>query len=149
MLVLGTPKNTAVRSKHACSVDYQAGVPKIRRLGRHINRSGDEFTREDLMTDEDRAKFWAEFGPRRDALLDRLQKAAGVSKGPMSQGDLEVLAAASMELLTMAIANMPEPRRGEITRGLSTTMAADVAQKREQLEQKIPGRRLDTPKGSA
>jgi hypothetical protein len=114
-----------------------------------INRSGDEFTREALMTDEDRAKSWEEFGVRRDALLDRLQKAAGVSGGPMSQGDLDVLAAAAMELLTRALANMPEPERSERVRGLSATMAADVAQKREQLEQKIPNRRLDTPKGSA
>ncbi|MGB6767364.1 MAG: hypothetical protein WBE50_04625 [Methyloceanibacter sp.] len=83
-------------------------------------------------------------------MLGRLQKAAGVGKPkPMSLGDLEVLAAASMELLTTALANMPEPRRGEIVKGLSTTMAADVARKREWLEQKIPGRRLDTPKGSA
>jgi hypothetical protein len=53
-----------------------------------------------------------------------------------------------MELLTTALANMPEPRRGELVGGLSTTMAADVARKREWLEQ-ILGRRLDTPKGSA
>jgi hypothetical protein len=102
------------------------------------------------MTSEAEAKFLKEFGPRRDAMLGRLQKAAGVGKPkPMSLGDLEVLAAASMELLTTALANMPEPRRGEIVKGLSTTMAADVARKREWLEQKIPGRRLDTPKGSA
>jgi hypothetical protein len=102
------------------------------------------------MTSEAEAKFLKEFGPRRDAMLGRLQKAAGVGKPkPMSLGDLEVLAAASMELLTTALANMPEPRRGEIVKGLSTTMAADVARKREWLEQKIPGRRLDTLKGSA
>ena len=53
-----------------------------------------------------------------------------------------------MELLTTALANMPEPRRGEIVKGLSTTIAADVARKREWLEQKLPGRPpFDTPKG--
>jgi hypothetical protein len=92
------------------------------------------------MTSEGVAKFWKEFGPRIEDMLKRLKKAAGVSKGPMSVGDLEVLAAAAMELLTITLANMPEPRRGEIVRGLSTTMAADVAQKRDQLEQKIPAR---------
>jgi hypothetical protein len=95
------------------------------------------------------AKFWKEFGPRRDAMLAELQKAAGLAKGSMRLGDLEVLAAASMELLTLTLANMPEPRRGEVVRGLSETLAADVAQKRKRLEQKIPNRRLDTPEGSA
>ena len=67
------------------------------------------------MTSEGEAKFWGEFGPRRDAMLRRLQKAAGVGKPkPMNLGDLEVIAAASMELLTTALANMPEPRRGEL-----------------------------------
>ena len=52
------------------------------------------------MTSEGEAKFWKEFGPRRDPMLKRLQKAAGVGNPkPMSLGDLEVLAAASMELL--------------------------------------------------
>jgi hypothetical protein len=32
---------------------------------------------------------------------------------------------------------------------LSATMAADIARKREWLEQTIPGLRLDTPEGSA
>jgi hypothetical protein len=64
-------------------------------------------------------------------------------KGLMSQGDLDVLAAAAMELLTMVLANMPEPIRGERVKGLSATLAANVAQKRERLEQKIPDRRLD------
>ena len=69
-------------------------------------------------------------------MLRRLQKAAGVGKPkPMNLGDLEVIAAASMELLTTALANMPEPRRGELVGGLSTTIAADVARKREWLEQ--------------
>ena len=102
------------------------------------------------MTSEAEAKFLREFGPRRDAMLHRLQKAARVGKPKsMNLGDLEVLAAASMELLTTTLANIPEPRRGEIVSGLSATMAADVARKREWLEQMIPGRRLDTPKGSA
>ena len=83
------------------------------------------------------------------AQLDRLKKAAGVSEGPMNLGDLDILAAASMELLTLTLANMPEPVRGETVRGLSETLASDVAQKRGLLEQKIPSRRLDTPGGSA
>jgi hypothetical protein len=82
------------------------------------------------------------------AQLDRLKKAAGVSRVPMSLGDLDILAAASMELLTLTLANMPEPQRSERVRGLSETLAVDVAQKRELLEQKIPSRRLDTPGGS-
>ena len=91
-----------------------------------------------------------EFGPRRDAMLGRLAEAAGVTQPkPMNLSDLEVLAAASMELLTTALANIPEPRRSELVNGLSATMAADVARKREWLEQRIPGRRLDTPEGSA
>jgi len=93
------------------------------------------------MTSEDKAKFLKEFGPRRDALLGQLKKAAGVSDGPMSQGDLAVLAAASMELLTLAIANMPQPRRGETVRALSWTLAIDVAKKRERIEQKIQNRK--------
>jgi hypothetical protein len=67
----------------------------------------------------------------------------------MKLGDLEILAAASMELLTLTLANTPEPARGETVRGLSATLATDVAQKRKRLEQKIPNRRLDTPEGSA
>jgi hypothetical protein len=101
------------------------------------------------MTSEGDAKSPDEFLARANALLARLQKAAGVNEGPMTQGDLDVLAAASMELLTSAIANMPEPRRGETVRALSETLAVDVAKKRERLEQKIPNRRLDAPKGSA
>jgi hypothetical protein len=97
------------------------------------------------MTSED--KFWKEFGPRVAPWLLAFT-AAGVRKS-MSGGELDILAAAAMELLTITLANMPEPKRGERVRGLSTTMAADVAQKRERLEQKIPARRLDTPKGSA
>jgi hypothetical protein len=93
--------------------------------------------------------FRKEFWPRVQALLDRLKKAAGVGEGPMSLGDLEILAAASMELLTLTLANMPEPRRSERLGGLSETLAADVAKKREWLEQKIPNRKLDAPKGSA
>jgi len=89
------------------------------------------------MTSEDDAKFLREFGPRATDLLVRLQKAAGVREGPMSLGDLQVLAAAAMELLTSASANMPEPRRGEVVRRLSETMAADVARKRERLEQRF------------
>jgi hypothetical protein len=102
------------------------------------------------MSSDDTARFLKEFGPRRDAMLRRLQKAAGVAKPkPMNLADLEVLAAALMELLTTALANMPEPRRGEIVRGLSAELAADVSKKREWLEQRLLTRRLDVPKGSA
>jgi hypothetical protein len=106
------------------------------------------------MTSEDKAKFLKELGPRRDALLERLKKAANVGEGPMSLGKLDILAAASTELLTLALANMPEPMRGERVRGLSATLARDVAQKRRRIEQKIPNRKLDAlqqtpPKGSA
>ena len=102
------------------------------------------------MTSEDMARFLQEFGPRRDAMLRRLQKAAGVGKPkPMNLGDLEIIAAASMELLTTAIANMPEPRRGEIVRGLSESLAADVGRKREWLERRFSIREFDDPAGSA
>jgi hypothetical protein len=102
------------------------------------------------MSSDDTARFLREFGPRRDAMLRRLQKAAGVGKPkPMNLADLEVLAAALMELLTTALANMPEPRRGEIVRGFSAELAADVSKKREWLEQRLQIRRLDEPKGSA
>jgi hypothetical protein len=106
--------------------------------------------RRKIMSSEDTERFLREFGPRRDAMLRLLQKAAGVGKPkPMNLADLEVLAAASMELLTTTLANMPEPRRGEIVRGLSETLAGDVAKKREWLERNIPSRRFDEPKGSA
>jgi len=60
------------------------------------------------MTSEGEMKFWGEFGPRKDAMLRRLQKAAGVGKPkPMNLGDLEVIAAASMELLTTAWPKCP------------------------------------------
>ena len=101
------------------------------------------------MTSEENAKFREEFGLRVTNLLNRLLKAARVGKDRMKQGDLDVLTAATMELLTMTLANMPEPIRGKRVEGLSATLAADVAKRRERLEQKIPGRRLDRPKGSA
>ena len=106
------------------------------------------------MSSEDRAKFVKEFGPRVNALVERLHKAANVGKGPMGLGKLDILVAASMELLTSALANLPEPMRGERIRGLSATLARDVAQKRRRIEQKIPNRKLDAlrqtpPKGSA
>ena len=101
------------------------------------------------MSSEDTARFLKEFGPRRNAMLRRLQKAAGVGKPkPMNLADLEVLAAALLEPLTTTLANMPEPRR-EIVRALSAELAADVSKKREWLEQRFPIRRLDAPKGSA
>ncbi len=65
------------------------------------------------MTSEAEAKFMKGFGPRRDAMLGRLAEAAGV----MTLSDLEVLTAASMELLTTALANIPEPRRGKLVNG--------------------------------
>ena len=67
----------------------------------------------------------------------------------MSQGDLDILAAAAWELVTSTLANMPEPPRGERVRGLSASLEGDVAKQRERLEQRVPARRLDTPKGSA
>jgi hypothetical protein len=120
-------------------------LQRSRILGRAIESNEEE----NLMASEDKAKFLKELGPRRDALLVRLKKAANVGEGPMSLGKLDILAAASMELLTLALANMPEPMRGERVKGLSATLAADVAQKRKRIEQKIPNRRLDAPKGSA
>jgi hypothetical protein len=53
-----------------------------------------------------------EFVRRVNAMLERLQKAARVGEGPMNQADLDVLAVASVELLTNTLANMPEPMRG-------------------------------------
>jgi aspartate aminotransferase-like enzyme len=99
------------------------------------------------MASERYAKFLKEFGPRVTELLDRLQKAAGVSERPMTSGDLDILAAASWELLTTTLANMPEPQRGRRARRLSETLTADVAKKRERLEQKIRGR-LDALRGA-
>jgi hypothetical protein len=58
------------------------------------------------MTHEGDAEFLKDI----DAMFGRLKKAAGVSEGLMTQRDLDVLAAASADLLTLAIANMPEPR---------------------------------------
>ena len=92
------------------------------------------------MANERYAKFLKEFGPRVTELLDRLQKAAGVSEKPVTSGDLDILAAASWELLTTTLANMPEAQRGRRVTQLSETLAAAVAKKRERLEQKIAGR---------
>ena len=92
------------------------------------------------MASERYAKFLKEFGPRVTELLDRLEKAAVVSERPMTSGDLDILAAASWELLTTTLANMPEPQRDRRVRRLSETLTADVAKKRERLEQKIHGR---------
>jgi hypothetical protein len=101
------------------------------------------------MSSEDTARFLKEFGPRRDDMLRRLQKTAGVGKPkPMNLADLEVLAAALMELLTTALANMPEPRRGEIVR-IFFRAGSRVSKKREWLEQRFPIRRLDASRDSA
>ncbi len=70
-----------------------------------------------------------EFVRRVNALLDRLQKAAGLGEGPMNQADLDVLAIASVELLPNTLANMLEPMRGDRLRRLSETLASDVAKK--------------------
>jgi hypothetical protein len=68
------------------------------------------------MTEVQRAKegeeVLKEFVRRVNAMLERLQKAARVGEGPMNQADLDVLAVASVELLTNTLANMPEPMRG-------------------------------------
>jgi hypothetical protein len=92
------------------------------------------------MASERYTKFLKDFAPRVTELLDRLQKAAGVSERPMTLGDLDILAAASWELLTTTLANMPESHRGRRVRRLSESLVADVAKKRERLEQKIAGR---------
>jgi hypothetical protein len=92
------------------------------------------------MPSERYAKFLKEFGPRVTELLDRLEKAAGVSERPMTSGDLDILAAASWELLTTTLANMHEAQRGRRVRQLSETLATDVAKKRGRVEQKIAGR---------
>ena len=76
------------------------------------------------MASERYAKFLKEFGPRVTELLDRLEKAAGVSERPMTSGDLDILAAASWELLTTTLANMPESQRGKRVRRLTETLAA-------------------------
>jgi hypothetical protein len=94
------------------------------------------------------ARFLKAFN-QTEALLERLYKAADLNEGPMNVGDLDIIASAAMELLTSTLANMPEPMRGERVRGLSDTLAADVAKKRARLEQKIPNPRFDTPEGSA
>jgi hypothetical protein len=98
------------------------------------------------MTSEAETRFLKEFGPRVAELLDRLQKAAGVRE-LRTMADLDILAAALMELLTTTFANMPEPMRGQRVRGLSETLAADVAQKREQLGLDVL--QQTPPKGSA
>jgi hypothetical protein len=92
------------------------------------------------MASERYNKFLKDFSPRVTELLNRLQKAAGVSERPMTLGDLEILATASWELLTTTLANMPESHRGRRVRRLSESLVADVAKKRERLEQKIAGR---------
>jgi hypothetical protein len=86
-----------------------------------------------------------EFDSRVQALLEQLKKAAGLSEGPMSLGDLDILAAASMELLALAIANMPKSMREIRLKGLPAILAADVAQKRKRIEQTIE---QAIPKGS-
>ena len=101
------------------------------------------------MASEENTKFRQEFGLRVTNLLNRLLKAARVGKDRIKQGDLDVLTAATMELLTMTLANMPEPIRSKRVEGLSATLAADVAKKRERIEQNILTRHLDTPRGSA
>ena len=79
------------------------------------------------MASERYAKFLKDFGPRVTELLDGLQKAAGVSERPMTLGDLDILAAASWELLTTTLANMPESQRCRRVRQLSETLAAGDA----------------------
>ena len=94
----------------------------------------------------DDAKYMEEFGPRVVGVLDRLQKAAGVGE-LRTRADLDILAAAALELLTSALANMPEPMRGERVRGVSETLTAEVAKKREQLGLNVL--QQTPPKGSA
>jgi hypothetical protein len=75
-----------------------------------------------------------EFVRRVNALLDRLQKAAGVGEGQMSQADLDVLAVATVELLTNTLANMPGRMGRDRLRALTVSLEADVAKKRERIE---------------
>jgi hypothetical protein len=92
-----------------------------------------------------------EFVRRVNALLDRLQKAAGLGEGAMNQADLDVLAVASAELLTNTLANMPEPMRSDRLKAFSETLAADVAKKRERLNRafrKVQRKRLESTRRS-
>jgi len=73
----------------------------------------------------------------RPAVLEHFKKAAGLSEGPMSLGDLDILAA-SMELLALTLANMPKSMREIRLRAMPAILAADVAQKRKRIEEKIP-----------
>jgi len=98
------------------------------------------------MTSEAETRFLKEFGPRVAALVDRLQEAAGVRE-LRTRADLDILAAALWELLATTLANMPEPMRGQRVTGLSETLAADVAKKREQLGLDVL--QQTPPKGSA
>ena len=98
------------------------------------------------MTSEAEMRFLKEFGPRVAALVNRLQEAAGVRE-LRTRADLDILAAAALELLTSALANMPEPMRCQRVRGLSETLAADVEKKREQLGLDVL--QQTPPKGSA
>ncbi len=98
------------------------------------------------MTSEAEMRFLKEFGPRVAALVNRLQEAAGVRE-LRTRADLDILAAAALELLTSALTNMPEPMRGQRVRGVSETLAAEVAKKREQLGLDVL--QQTPPKGSA
>ena len=84
------------------------------------------------MTSEAEIRFLKEFGPRVADLVNRLQEAARVRE-LRTRADLDILAAAALELLTSALANMPEPMRGHRVSRVSETLATDVAKKREQL----------------
>jgi len=79
------------------------------------------------MTSEAEMRFLKEFGPRVAALVNRLQEAAGVRE-LRNMADLDIFAAAALELLTSALANMPEPMRGERVRGVSETLTANAAE---------------------
>ena len=57
-------------------------------------------------------RFLKEFGPSVAALVNRLQEAACVRE-LRTRADLDILAAAALELLTSALANMPEPMARE------------------------------------
>jgi len=87
-----------------------------------------------------------EFDSRVQVLLEQLKKTAGLSEGSMSLGDLDIVAAASMELLALAIANMPKSMRDVRLKAMPWILAADVAQKRKRIEQKIE---QTIPTGSA
>ena len=101
------------------------------------------------MTSQSDATFLEEFPSRRTALVAKLLKAGDAGEGPKSLGDLTILTAAATDLSIWALANTPEPPRGDRIRRVIANLGTDVVHARKLLEREIPERRLDTPEGSA